>query len=429
MASFEEEQAAIQRRQMIAQQLMAQGAEPMDTNQVAGGYVVPVSPLGALAKIGQQMSGAYIAKEADKSAADLNNKRFEELGGIDFDSPEAPSKLMKMGLIAEALKLKAGGHDKGHFSQGFQLGYDAQGNPFRFNKDSGIIGQAPNESGGLFEGGSALYTSKSVAEREQAKQGQKGVKVTDEQGREYYAPQAATNPQFKDYTQAPMIDISPDASPEDRAMLENIARQTGGQIQQAVKSQSPAEAAAAKVSAELPYKVQEAQIKAEINKNSDLETLAGKNQLEIQKTQDEKSAAIKYNAEQSAPLIDRAMALLPNTVSGGINAKLNDALEAMNYSTDRSKAKTELDAVATELTSKVPRAPGAQSDIELKYAQQQAGNLADSSKPWESRMAAAKYLKGRNEKILKGEEVKPPEDGAPEKRKTLRFDANGELIQ
>lgn len=138
MESFEEEQAPIKRRQLIAQQLMQQGAQPLETNQTAGGYVVPVSGLSALAKIGQQLSGAYIAKQADKRGAELQDQRLAELGGIDFSAPDAPSKLMKLGMVAEAIKLKSEGN-KVH----------REGIPAGFNPaDGGGIAPMPMAGGG-----------------------------------------------------------------------------------------------------------------------------------------------------------------------------------------------------------------------------------------------------------------------------------------
>lgn len=90
MASFEEEQAAIQRRQAIAQQLMQQGAQPMETNQVAGGYVVPISPMSGLAKVAQQLSGAYIGSQAQQRQTDLAQKKADMARAL-FAGSEPPT--------------------------------------------------------------------------------------------------------------------------------------------------------------------------------------------------------------------------------------------------------------------------------------------------------------------------------------------------
>lgn len=95
--SLDSEQAAIARRQRIAESLMQQGAEPLQTNQMAGGYVVPVSPLAGVAKIAQQMAGAYTGKKADEQAAALNDKKLAIAQQL-FAGKEPPT----IGAIAES---------------------------------------------------------------------------------------------------------------------------------------------------------------------------------------------------------------------------------------------------------------------------------------------------------------------------------------
>jgi hypothetical protein len=480
-----EDTAAIERRQRIAAMLMKQGQEDLPTNETAGGYVVPISPLSGLNKVVQSLAGAYIGKQADNQARDIRQKRLGVLGGLDFSDPvNAANILAKNGMVEEAIKIRqqSAQHAKDH-ADSFLLGYDSKGNPFRFSKNQGTIGAAVDENGQAYQGGSALYTPQAVALREAAQQGQKGVKVTDDQGREFYAPQAAANPQFTDASKGDFTRImggligvesggNPNAispkgavgltqiMPETAAnpgygvqpmanksideqirfgsdYLRQMIKENGGDVKKGlaaynggmgnvdsaetqnyaqnvlkragiIKSQSPAEEAAAKAQAELPAKIQEAAAKAQISQQSEIGTTAAKNQLDIQKTQNEKMAGMKYNAEQATPLIDTAMELLPQTVSGGMDKAYNNSMEYLGISTKRSQAQAKLDAIANDLTSKVPKAPGAQSDIELKYAQKQAGDLANADKSWETRLAAAKYLKDRNEKILNGEDVAPP---------------------
>lgn len=78
------QEEAIKRRRKIAEMLMQQSAAPMETNQMAGGYVVPVSKLAPVAKILQ----AYLAHqqntgadEASKGlAAEKERLREEDIG-------------------------------------------------------------------------------------------------------------------------------------------------------------------------------------------------------------------------------------------------------------------------------------------------------------------------------------------------------------
>ncbi|MGZ5029068.1 MAG: hypothetical protein ACXWAT_00615 [Methylobacter sp.] len=264
MATLAEDQAAIQRRQKMAEMLMAQGAEPMETNQTAGGFIVPVSPLAGVAKIAQQLSGAYMAKQADKQASDLYHNKLDELSNINLSSPDASNKLLKMGLVTEALaanKANNPGQDS------YLLGYDAKGNPFRFSKSNGTAGGVPDESTGKPIEGSALYSPSAIAARENAKQGQIAHVLEDDQGRKGLYSGAQANP--AQYGGGKVnVDITPDASPEDRALLESFQQQTGGNM---VKSQTPAEAARTKATAELPVKLDEKQGIADIENNQKLE--------------------------------------------------------------------------------------------------------------------------------------------------------------
>ena len=222
-------------------------------------------------------------------------------------------------------------------------------------------------------------------------------------------PETAANP---GYGVKPLQDNSPEEQKRfGRDYLAAMLKANGGDIHKALSAYNAGQgnqAAAGDYSRKV-FGQSEAQ-KQQIKTDAAIAEQKAKNDLEIQKTQNEKMAGIKYNAEQASPLLEKALELLPKAVSGGGDTALNSTLEFMGISTDKSKAQAQLNAVANDLTSKVPKAPGAQSDIELKYAQKQAGDLANSMLPAETRMAAAKYLYERNQKILRGEEVQPPNE-------------------
>lgn len=96
-----DEEAAIARRQRIAEMLMQQGQQPLETNQVAGGYVVPVSPLAGVAKVAQQLAGAYVGKKADEQRTDLNQKKADMIKAmVGSDTPD-------YGAVAEAVSPEA----------------------------------------------------------------------------------------------------------------------------------------------------------------------------------------------------------------------------------------------------------------------------------------------------------------------------------
>jgi hypothetical protein len=66
---------AIARRRKIAESMMAQSQTPLETNQMAGGYVVPVSWTQGLAKIAQAYLANKTDTEADKAERGLADKR------------------------------------------------------------------------------------------------------------------------------------------------------------------------------------------------------------------------------------------------------------------------------------------------------------------------------------------------------------------
>lgn len=68
------ESSAIDRRRKIAEAMMAQGQVPMEVNQMAGGYVVPVSKLAGIAKLANAYFGSKAAEAADKEQSGLAGK-------------------------------------------------------------------------------------------------------------------------------------------------------------------------------------------------------------------------------------------------------------------------------------------------------------------------------------------------------------------
>lgn len=94
-----EDLAAIQRRQRLAQMMLAQGQKEEPTNQMAGGYVIPYSPVQGIAKIANQLAGTWL----DKKSSEEYNKA---LSGINLDDPNAYQNLMSMGMPKEAMALR-----------------------------------------------------------------------------------------------------------------------------------------------------------------------------------------------------------------------------------------------------------------------------------------------------------------------------------
>jgi len=106
---MDQEQAAINRRQRIAEMLMQQGQEPMETNQTAGGYVVPVSPLAGVAKVAQQLAGAYTAKTAEDKQVALDDKKKAIVQALySGQTPPTLDKVAATGIASPEMMLKMG---------------------------------------------------------------------------------------------------------------------------------------------------------------------------------------------------------------------------------------------------------------------------------------------------------------------------------
>jgi len=148
LESLDAEQSAIARRQRIADMLMQQSQEPLDTNQMAGGYVVPVSQLAGVAKVAQALSGAYIGKKADAQESEYNAKKRADLAAIDLNSPNAPQELIKNDMFEEAIKLRQDQVIAAREAE--KAKREGVPNGFIIN-DQGKMSGYPMENGGTYE--------------------------------------------------------------------------------------------------------------------------------------------------------------------------------------------------------------------------------------------------------------------------------------
>ena len=61
----------LQRRRKIAEALQARSMQPLETNQMAGGYVVPVSPLSGVAKLVEAFGSRKAMNDLDTREKDM----------------------------------------------------------------------------------------------------------------------------------------------------------------------------------------------------------------------------------------------------------------------------------------------------------------------------------------------------------------------
>jgi hypothetical protein len=107
-------------------------------------------------------------------------------------------------------------------------------------------------------------------------------------------------------------------------------------------------------------------------------------------------------------LAERAKKALPQSSSGLINTLFTMATDAAGIPTNMSKADGQLRVIAGALTSNIPRMEGPQSDADRLLYQQSAADVANTNKPYQSRMAALETVIGLNEKYAATPTAPPP---------------------
>lgn len=121
---------------------------------------------------------------------------------------------------------------------------------------------------------------------------------------------------------------------------------------------------------------------------------AAKRQAEQQGQREERTR----DARDTLSLLARAEQILPDA-TGSRGGQLVDAAAGLvGSSTPGAQATAQLQTIAGQLTSKMPRMQGPQSDRDVQLYQQMAGDLANPSIPTETRLAALRTIRALNQK-------------------------------
>ena len=97
----------IGRQRKYADLLRQQSFEPLKTNEMAGGYVVPISPYQGIAKLMQSYSGAKVDEWATEQSKDVVSRRNKALADTlrgAFDPMTTPGKEAQMGEMGETVE-------------------------------------------------------------------------------------------------------------------------------------------------------------------------------------------------------------------------------------------------------------------------------------------------------------------------------------
>ncbi|WP_126946630.1 hypothetical protein [Xanthomonas sp. BRIP62409] len=111
-------------------------------------------------------------------------------------------------------------------------------------------------------------------------------------------------------------------------------------------------------------------------------------------------------------LLAEAEKILPRA-TGSRAGQLGDAAAAVfGTATEGAKATAQLQTIAGQLTSKMPRMEGPQSNADVTLYQQMAGDLANASLPIETRLAALQTIRELNQKYANQQQA-PAGNPAP----------------
>ena len=94
------------------------------------------------------------------------------------------------------------------------------------------------------------------------------------------------------------------------------------------------------------------------------------------------------DANDVLSLIDESVELLPKAHGSGLGSALGAAANFFGINSEQNKADAQLKVVAGALVSKMPKMSGPQSDKDVQLYREMAGQIGDSTIPFETRLAA-----------------------------------------
>ncbi|MGN6280543.1 hypothetical protein [Frateuria sp.] len=227
------------------------------------------------------------------------------------------------------------------------------------------------------------------------------------------------------------VQMGADPNKVDQWLKQQAAQISGVQVQPTANpalavSRSPEDTAYAKEQA-----TQRAQLEA-LPQREAIQTQAAIQQTQGTEQVKNQASIAKQNAERSRDargtlaLLDEAEKLLPNATGSAAGSLRDKAAASVGVSTPGAQATAQLQTIAGQLTSKMPRMQGPQSDRDVELYKQMAGDLANPNLPVATRMAALRTIRVLNEKYAgqQGQTQAPtrPRATNPQTGQTVEFD-------
>ncbi len=183
-------------------------------------------------------------------------------------------------------------------------------------------------------------------------------------------------------------------------------------------SRSPEETAAAteaaKIAAQQAAAPQQAQLDADAARQKKEAELAA-----------ERNATAERRGVQAADtvaVLNDAIAILPQATGGMLGQARDSVNRAANQSTEGSRATAKLKLLAAKLIANVPRFEGPQSNIDVQFYREAAGDLANPELSVGERQAAAELMLEIAQRYAK------PQGGQPAPQARVRYDAQGNRL-
>ncbi|WP_313217557.1 D-Ala-D-Ala carboxypeptidase family metallohydrolase [Stenotrophomonas sp.] len=129
---------------------------------------------------------------------------------------------------------------------------------------------------------------------------------------------------------------------------------------------------------------------------------AGKAAVSAQADRNKTMATRERDANTALELLDQAERLLPSATGSLAGAVYDRGLGIIGRSTEGAQATAGLKAIAGQLTSKMPRMEGPQSDKDVQLYKEMAGDLANDTLPIATRQAALRQIRALQQKYAGG---------------------------
>ncbi|MFL9582361.1 lytic transglycosylase domain-containing protein [Stenotrophomonas sp. AB1(2024)] len=122
--------------------------------------------------------------------------------------------------------------------------------------------------------------------------------------------------------------------------------------------------------------------------NAALNEAKGKADIATQAEVEAQAATKRRDANVALDLIKQARSVLPQATGGGLGASYDKANAWFGKGTAGANANAKLQTIAGQMTSKMPRMEGPQSDRDVEMYKQMAGDVGNASLPVSTRLAA-----------------------------------------